>query len=167
MRSGLHNPSVAALTGSTVSCPFINFLLQGDTAGTQHVIGTVSNEATIDMGREVWSSSCTCNKVCDVFIVQAVHGAMYMTHMTSHCNAPEQLVVLCPLWASIRECRQHFQVCDNGFPSRRRGGLHRRQSSLKGIRLPLWGCISLSLSPLTCSTCIHGASDLSPKTPRV
>ena len=37
---------------STVSFPFINFLLQGDTAGTQHVTGTVSNEATSDMGRE-------------------------------------------------------------------------------------------------------------------
>ena len=48
MRSGVHNPSVAALTASTVSCPLINF----PCLGTQHVTGTVSNEATSDMGRE-------------------------------------------------------------------------------------------------------------------
>ena len=38
--------------------------------------------------------------------------------------------------------------CDyNGYPSRHRGGLHWRQSSMKGIRFTLRGHLSLSLSP--------------------
>ena len=115
MRSGVHNPSVAALTGSTVSCPFINFLCRG----TQHVTGTVSNEATSDMGREtdhplvpatkfVRSLSCRLYMVpfCDILAVQmhlsraaqvdslafAYALLQQSVSCTLHCNAPEQLV---------------------------------------------------------------------------
>ena len=44
-----------------------------------------------------------------------------------------------------RSADNTISVYYNGFPSRRHGGLHWRQSSLKGIRLRLSGTLSLSL----------------------
>ena len=45
----------------------------------------------------------------------------------------------------VQTCADNTSVSYNGYPSTRRGGLHRRQSSLQGIRLHPSGGISLSL----------------------